>query len=95
MDEGQGLGMKGKSSDRIVACVVFAVTCHWMADPLRMSSDLVLSSCFKTEFHACVLLTVLFRMTECAAMACGEFPVLAWRPVSVVSFVERVAMDLQ
>ena len=87
--------MKGKSSDRIVACVVFAVTCYRMTDPLGVGSDLVLSSCFKTEFHACVLLTVLFRMTECAAMACGEFPVLARWSVSVVSFIERVAMELK
>lgn len=87
--------MQRESAERIGLGFVFLVTGNRVSDPMRMGPDLVLSSCFEVEFHACVLLAVLFHILESAAVACSELPVLARRLVPVFALLIRIAMDLE
>lgn len=64
MNERQTFGVKCKASDRIRSGAIFLVSCNGVSYPLRVNSDLVLSSCLEFEFHHGIVLSSV----SCAAV---------------------------
>ena len=66
-----------------------------MSYPLGVYSDLILSSCFKLELYLGILIFADCQMSYCLAVGRCVLPILARRPLRIVTLTQLEGMYLE